>query len=171
MTLTFASGRTRLRNPSSCRRGSQGADHGQLLGSRVGAGGVAGRLRTRGRVADRVPAVAQGSPQTADAHLRDRPFTSRGLQKMSGRLVKTMPGCEASVLDELAGGEVGELLRKPGAVIMVGERLATVRGALTAAARLADATGARLAWVPRRAGERGALEAGALGGLLPGGRP
>jgi NADH-quinone oxidoreductase subunit G len=42
---------------------------------------------------------------------------------------------------------------------------------LSAAARLADATGARLAWVPRRAGERGALEAGALAGLLPGGRP
>ena len=33
------------------------------------------------------------------------------------------------------------------------------------------ATGARLAWVPRRAGERGAVEAGALPGLLPGGRP
>ncbi|EWT05969.1 hypothetical protein N864_01235, partial [Intrasporangium chromatireducens Q5-1] len=31
--------------------------------------------------------------------------------------------------------------------------------------------GARLAWVPRRAGERGALEAGAIGNLLPGGRP
>ena len=45
---------------------------------------------------------------------------------------------------------------------MVGERLATVPGGLSAAARLADATGARLAWVPRRAGERGALEAGAL---------
>ena len=29
----------------------------------------------------------------------------------------------------------------------------------------------RLAWVPRRAGERGALDAGALGTLLPGGRP
>jgi NADH-quinone oxidoreductase subunit G len=54
---------------------------------------------------------------------------------------------------------------------MVGERLATVPGGLSAAARLADATGARLAWVPRRAGERGALEAGALAGLLPGGRP
>ena len=53
---------------------------------------------------------------------------------------------------------------------MVGERLATVPGGLSAAARLADATGARLAWVPRRAGERGALEAGALPGLLPGGR-
>ncbi len=37
--------------------------------------------------------------------------------------------------------------------------------------RLADSTGAALAWVPRRAGERGAIEAGALPGLLPGGRP
>ena len=36
---------------------------------------------------------------------------------------------------------------------------------------MAAATGARLAWVPRRAGERGALEAGALPNLLPGGRP
>ena len=33
------------------------------------------------------------------------------------------------------------------------------------------ASGARLAWVPRRAGERGAVEAGALPGLLPVGRP
>ena len=32
------------------------------------------------------------------------------------------------------------------------------------------ATGARVAWVPRRAGERGAVEAGALPTLLPGGR-
>ena len=44
-------------------------------------------------------------------------------------------------------------------------------GGLSAAARLADSTGAQLAWVPRRAGERGAIEAGALPGLLPGGRP
>jgi NADH-quinone oxidoreductase subunit G len=36
---------------------------------------------------------------------------------------------------------------------------------------LADATGAKLAWIPRRAGERGAIEAGALPGLLPVGRP
>jgi NADH-quinone oxidoreductase subunit G len=103
------------------------------------------------------------------------PFASRGLQKMSGRLLKTVPGAEAAALDGLATGEgsdsLGELLRTPGAVIMVGERLATVPGGLSAAARLADTTGARLAWVPRRAGERGALEAGALGGLLPGGRP
>uniref|UniRef100_UPI0035CBDD8C NADH-quinone oxidoreductase subunit G n=1 Tax=uncultured Mycobacterium sp. TaxID=171292 RepID=UPI0035CBDD8C len=58
------------------------------------------------------------------------PFLSRGLQKMSGRLLKTVPGTEASMLGGLSDGEVGELLRKPGAVIMVGERLATAPGAL-----------------------------------------
>jgi NADH-quinone oxidoreductase subunit G len=56
-------------------------------------------------------------------------------------------------------------------VILVGERLAEVPGALAAVSRLATASGARLAWVPRRAGERGAVEAGALPGLLPVGRP
>ena len=55
-------------------------------------------------------------------------------------------------------------------MILAGERLAEVPGALSAAARLAQATGARLAWVPRRAGERGAIEAGALPTALPGGR-
>ena len=99
------------------------------------------------------------------------PFATRALVKMSGRLIKTVPGSEAAALDGLTTGEVGDLLSAPGAVIMVGERLATVPGGLSAAARLADATGARLAWVPRRAGERGALEAGALPALLPGGRP
>ncbi|WP_144205836.1 NADH-quinone oxidoreductase subunit G [Mycobacterium tilburgii] len=98
------------------------------------------------------------------------PFATRALKKMSGRLLQTVPGAEPSTLDGLATGEVGDLLSTAGAVIMVGERLATVPGGLSAAARLADATGARLAWVPRRAGERGALEAGALPGLLPGGR-
>ena len=53
---------------------------------------------------------------------------------------------------------------------MVGERLAGVPGALSAAAALAAKTGAKLAWVPRRAGERGAVDAGALPTLLPGGR-
>src|SRR4029077_20036434 len=48
---------------------------------------------------------------------------------------------------------------------------ASVPGALAAVAILAAASGARIAWVPRRAGERGAIEAGALPGLLPVGRP
>ncbi len=102
------------------------------------------------------------------------PFATHALEKMSGRVLRTAPGTEAAVLDALHSADDGglaELLRQPGAVIMVGERLAGVPGGLSAAARLADDTGARLAWVPRRAGERGALDAGALPQLLPGGRP
>ena len=96
------------------------------------------------------------------------PFASRGLEKLAGTLISARPGEEAGALSEL---ERHELLSMPGALILVGERLATSPGALSAAGRLAASTGARLAWVPRRAGERGALEAGALPNLLPGGRP
>ena len=96
------------------------------------------------------------------------PFATRGLTKMAGRLIQTPPGGEATALDDLANEA---LLRQPGAIILVGERLATSPGAFSAAIRLAATTGARLAWIPRRAGERGALEAGALPNVLPGGRP
>jgi NADH-quinone oxidoreductase subunit G len=66
---------------------------------------------------------------------------------------------------------VAAALAAPGALLIVGERLATVPGGLSAAAALAARTGARLAWVPRRAGDRGAIDAGCLPNLLPGGRP
>jgi NADH-quinone oxidoreductase subunit G len=96
------------------------------------------------------------------------PFATRGLTKMAGRLIECTPGAEATALDNLADDAQ---LKLPGALILVGERLAGSPGALSAASKLANATGARLAWLPRRAGERGAVEAGALPGLLPGGRP
>jgi NADH-quinone oxidoreductase subunit G len=96
------------------------------------------------------------------------PFATRALGKMAGTLIRCAPGAEAATLDGLTDNE---LLALPGAIILVGERLATSPGALSAASRLAASTGARLAWIPRRAGERGALEAGALPGLLPSGRP
>ena len=102
-------------------------------------------------------------------------FASPGLRRMSGVLLPAEPGTEAAALDGLAqdvdGSQAARLLREPGSIIVVGERLGSVPGALAAAARLAQTTGARLAWIPRRAGERGALDAGALGSLLPGGRP
>jgi NADH-quinone oxidoreductase subunit G len=97
------------------------------------------------------------------------PFTSRGLAKMNGTLVRTAPGDEPAALEALA--DDGDVALDGGGVILVGERLATVPGALTAALALARTTGARLAWVPRRAGERAALETGCLPNLLPGGRP
>ncbi len=104
------------------------------------------------------------------------PFASRGIERLDGTLLSAAPGTEAEVLDGIAEGAEDVLgqaateLVKPGAVVLVGERAATVPGALSAALRLAARTGARLAWVPRRAGERGAVEAGTLPGLLPGGR-
>ncbi|MCV7013622.1 NADH-quinone oxidoreductase subunit G [Mycolicibacterium madagascariense] len=91
------------------------------------------------------------------------PFATRGLDKMGGTLIATAPGGEAEALDALEVAAV--------TIVLVGERLATSAGAYSAVLRLVERTGARLGWVPRRAGERGALEAGATPHLLPGGRP
>jgi NADH-quinone oxidoreductase subunit G len=118
------------------------------------------------------------------------PVATHGLRKLRGQLLATMPGAEAATLSALKNGNPEAIpdgvnhdayrasfgaavagLARPGAVILVGERLAGVPGALSAVGALADSTGAKLAWVPRRAGERGALEAGAVPNLLPGGRP
>ncbi|GGV27089.1 NADH-quinone oxidoreductase subunit G [Streptomyces spectabilis] len=104
---------------------------------------------------------------------------TRGLVKAGGTLLAAAPGTETEWLDALAAGvgieddgaKAAEALRAEGAVIVAGERLAAVPGALTAAVRAASATGASLVWIPRRAGERGAVEAGAVPSLLPGGRP
>jgi NADH-quinone oxidoreductase subunit G len=115
------------------------------------------------------------------------PLASRGLDKLDGTVISAAPGTEAEVLQALvddvkmvkAAGDptmaavaaASAALATEGALILVGERLATVPGGLSGAVALASSTGARLAWVPRRAGERGALESGALPNLLPGGRP
>jgi NADH-quinone oxidoreductase subunit G len=96
------------------------------------------------------------------------PFLSRGFEKLGAALVAAVPGDEARLL---AGDPaIAAALGAPGAVLIVGERLASVPGGLSAAAELAARTGARLAWVPRRAGDRGAVDAGCLPNLLPGGR-
>ena len=116
------------------------------------------------------------------------PFASRGLEKLDGTVLTAVPGTEAEVLAALAGAKGADEpaskderqqafadastgLSGERALILVGERLSTVPGGLSGAAALASSTGARLAWIPRRAGERGALESGALPNLLPGGRP
>jgi NADH-quinone oxidoreductase subunit G len=111
-------------------------------------------------------------------------LASPGLAKLSGALLSTAPGDEATALTALAAGRktagvdpaedawqlAHQAVGAPGAIVLVGERLAEVPGAYAALGTLAAASGARLAWVPRRAGERGAVEAGALPGLLPVGR-
>lgn len=95
------------------------------------------------------------------------PFASRGLGRLDGALLACVPGGEPAAL---ADPGLAQQLSVPGAVILVGERLAEIPEALAAAAALAATSGARLAWIPRRAGEPGAVAAGALAGMLPGGR-
>ena len=88
---------------------------------------------------------------------------SIGVEKLNGEFVKVAPGQEGAVI------ALQVLTNK--SVILVGERASESTGVLSAVGALADSTGAKIAWIPRRAGERGALEAGAIGNLLPGGRP
>ena len=88
---------------------------------------------------------------------------SIAVDKLKAEFVKVAPGQEAAAI------AAQSLTNK--SIILVGERAAESAGALSAVAALADSSGAKLAWIPRRAGERGALEAGAIGNLLPGGRP
>ena len=115
------------------------------------AGVVFLRLRKASRAGVRVTAVA--------SHL------TRGLRKMSADLVPAVPGREAAAVAGLAD----EL--DAGSIVLVGERLATVEGGYSAVAAAVSMSGARLAWIPRRAGDRGAVDAGCLPHLLPGGRP
>ena len=84
------------------------------------------------------------------------PVQSRGSEKLKAELHPTL-------------ASISGLTNK--SVILVGERASEVIGQFTAAAKLADQSGAKVAWIPRRAGEVGALLAGAIGNLLPGGRP
>ena len=101
------------------------------------------------------------------------PFQSNGTRKMSAQLLPAAPGTEVEVVNSIAEGAANAELAGSlgeGGIVLVGERAASTPGLLTAVAKLADATGARLQWVPRRSGERGAVEAGLLPNLLPFGR-
>lgn len=91
------------------------------------------------------------------------PWNTRGFKKLQAKFIGVAPGAE--------GGALAALSLTNQSVIVVGERLCESVGGLSAVAALAAKSGAKIAWVPRRAGERGALEAGAIGNLLPGGRP
>ena len=98
------------------------------------------------------------------------------LEEIAWQWIPTEVGGEAAALQALASGDVEQLspiTDHLGAdtVVLAGERLAASHGALPAAQQLAAALGGGFAWVPRRPGARGAVEAGLLPGTLPGGRP
>jgi len=88
---------------------------------------------------------------------------SIAMDKLKADFIKVAPGAESQAVSSL------NLTAK--SVILVGERASESAGLLSAVAALATKTGAKIAYIPRRAGERSALEAGAIGNLLPGGRP
>jgi len=107
------------------------------------------------------------------------------LSEIAWRWVQTAAGGEADALDALARpgtadgsghpGDIDDVVEALAAagqrvVVLAGERLAASGGALRAAGRLASERDIAFAWVPRRNGARGALDAGLVPGLLPGGR-
>lgn len=104
---------------------------------------------------------------TAVHHLGQ--WSSPAVVKTGGRLVRCAPGREVEALATLPD-PVADGLAQPGAVVLVGERAAEVPGLYAAVSELVARTGARVAWVPRRAGERGAVDTGLVPTLLPGGR-
>ena len=88
---------------------------------------------------------------------------SIAMDKLNADFIKVAPGAEAAAVAGVS------LTAK--SVILMGERASESAGLISATVALAEKSGAKLAWIPRRAGERGALEAGAFPTLLPGGRP
>ena len=84
-------------------------------------------------------------------------------EKLKATFTKVAPGAESVALSSL------DLTNK--SVILVGERASETSGLLSTVVSVAEKSGAKIAWIPRRAGERGAAEAGAIATLLPGGRP
>ncbi len=101
-------------------------------------------------------------------------LSSRGLTKVGGTLIPAAPGAEpavvAGLLDATVNPVLAAKLAADGVVVLVGERAAEVPGLLNAVSTFVSWSSAALAWVPRRAGDRGAVDAGAIGSLLPGGR-
>ncbi|MDQ7810453.1 NADH-quinone oxidoreductase subunit G [Amycolatopsis sp. A133] len=108
--------------------------------------------------------------QTRVVHLGQ--WTTSSVRKTFGELLACVPGQEAAAVEGITkhAPDLDEALRGEGAVVLVGERAAAIPGLLAALHDLIERTGVRLAWIPRRAGDRGALETGCVPSLLPGGR-
>jgi len=92
------------------------------------------------------------------------PYASRGSEKLKAKLIKVAAGDEVAAISSLSG-----LTNK--SVVLIGERLTETVGGLSAVLKLINQSSAKLGWIPRRAGECGAVVAGATPNLLPGNRP
>jgi NADH-quinone oxidoreductase subunit G len=95
-----------------------------------------------------------------------RTLRSRGVE-VRGNIGQSETGSSRAEIEELAAELAGT---RGSVVVLAGERLASVSGALPLAWNLALALDGRFGWIPRKAGARGAAWAGLHPGLLPGGR-
>ncbi|MDO5719211.1 MAG: NADH-quinone oxidoreductase subunit G [Actinomycetaceae bacterium] len=168
-------------NQIDARMRSTSVEETQFLGSRVAGRGLDvtySDLEKAGRVL-LVGLEAEDEIGTVFLRLRKgvlagntrvsvvAPFTTASTKKMNADLLRAAPGTEPEVLAAIDGELAKELAE---GIVVIGERCVETPGLYSAVNALVERTGARLAWIPRRAGERGAIDVGLVPQLLPFGR-
>lgn len=164
----------------------QSAEEAQFLGSRVAGHGLGVTYEDVQKAGNVLLVALEPEDEIGSLFLRLRkglaagtvavttvaPFYSRSSEKLDAKWLPAVPGEETKVVADIAEGKTHEDVAKKldGGVILVGERAAQTPGLLTEVVALVKRTGARLQWVPRRAGDRGAIDAGLLPNTLPFGR-
>lgn len=108
-------------------------------------------------------------------YLRVRKAAARGASVIQVNARRTqLPGSATIVAPDRIASEIAALAATVNAaagrtVILAGERLAMLPGALPAAWTLAQDSGAAFAWIPRKGGARGALAGGLHPAFVPSG--
>ncbi len=147
----------------------------QFLSSVVAGTGLGVTYADLEKAAHVVLVAFEPEDESPMIQLRLRKAVRRGRTKVTAITSHVTSGnkkLNANVIATAAGHEVAALSAlnlDANTIILVGERAATVTGLLSQVANKAKESGAKLAWVPRRAGDRGAVDAGLLPGLLPNG--
>ena len=143
-----------LRVRKAARRGTPV----RQIGPRRTSGEIAGATWTRCRPGEESALLAGVA----------RALESRGNSGFDPFTRAAMQGVEATAeAQELAAALQGV---HGSVVVLAGEQLAAVPGALGLAWNIAAAVGGKFGWIPRKAGARGAAWAGLHPALLPGGR-
>jgi NADH-quinone oxidoreductase subunit G len=143
-----------LRVRKAARKGVQVRE----IGARRSSGRVSGATWTPCRPGEEAALLAGVA----------RALESRGNSGLDPFTRAAMQGVEATTeAQELAAALQGV---HGSVVVLAGERLAAVPGALGLAWNITAAVGGRFGWIPRKAGARGAAWAGLHPALLPGGR-
>ena len=128
------------------------------------------RPRARGRGRHGLPAAAQGGPRGRHAaSVRSRRTPRAACARWPARSIRPRPAPRPRRSRWPTTREHGSTGRRDPGRRAARRRARRPQPPCRAAGRDAPAPGS--AWVPRRAGDRGAVEAGCLPNLLPGGRP